>query len=74
MTNKQRLEMLSRWVKELNPKAKIEHADARCGNLVAIVTPMGTGRKVWSQFMKPTELEKCLVMYFDNNFANIKNA
>ena len=66
--------MLTRWVKDLNPKAKIIHADRRCGNLVAVATPSENGLKVWSQFMRLTELEKCLVMYFDNNFSNIKNA
>ena len=74
MTNKKRIEMLKKWAKELNHKAEIEHADGRLGNLVAIVTPFGTGRKVWTDFMKPSELEKCLAMYFDNNFKKIVNA
>ena len=75
MTNKQRIEMLSRWVKDLNPKAFLHHADVRCGGLYAIATRNDDGSvKIWSQFMKPTELEKALVMYFDNSFNDIKNA
>ena len=75
MTQKKRLEMLSRWVKDLNPKAFLHRADARLGGLMAIATRNDDGSiKIWSQFMKPTELEKALVMYFDNSFNDIKNA
>ena len=73
MTNKERYEMLCKWVEDLNHKAFLKKADARFGGLYAIATknPDG-GIKIWSQFMTLKELEKCLVMFFDNDFIKIK--
>lgn len=74
MTNKERIKMLENWVKDLNPKAFLHHADGRCGNYYAIATSDGCAIHVWTQFMTPTEMENALILYFDNQFEKIKNA
>ena len=36
MTNKERKSMIERWVTEINPKAILRAADARCGAKYAV--------------------------------------
>ena len=36
MTNKQRKSMIERWVTDINPKAILRAADARCGERYAV--------------------------------------
>ena len=36
MTNKERKSMIERWVTEINPKAILRAADARCGARYAV--------------------------------------
>ena len=75
MTNKEREEMLTRWVKDLNPKAYLEHADARLGGYYAIATKTDVGSvRIWTQFMTLKEMEKALILVHDNSFMEIKNA
>lgn len=75
MSNRKRIKMLENWVKELNPKAFLHYADGRLGSLLAIATNNDdTSIHVWTQFMTPKEMEKALMLHFDNSFANIKNA
>lgn len=73
MTHKERLTMLTNWVKDINPKAFLHHADARLGGYYAIATRNDGGVHIWTQFMTLTELEKALVLFFDyDNFIKIK--
>lgn len=75
MTNKERKEMLDRWVKDLNPKAFLHHADARLGSYWAIATKSELGgMRIWTQFMTLKEMEKALILVHDNTFMEIKNA
>lgn len=71
MTQKERLQMLSEWVKDLNPKAYLKKADSRCGNLYAVATPHET----WTEYLEPRTLEHVLIMAFHaDKFMGIKNA
>lgn len=74
MNNKERIQMLEKWVKDINPKAFLHPADGRCGGYYAIATSDGCAIHTWTQFMAPKEMEQALILYFDNNFAKIKNA
>ena len=74
MTTKERIKMLEGWVKEINPKAFLHHADARCGGIYAIAVRNGSCVTPLSQFMTPKEMEKVLMFAFNNDLQKIKNA
>lgn len=74
MTKKGRIKMLEGWVKEINPKAFLHHADGRCGGIYAIAVNIDGSIKTLSQFMTPKEMEKALLFAISNNLETIKNA
>lgn len=68
--------MLNDWVKELNPKAYLAAADARCGDLYAVTTNDEKGcPKHWTSFKNLDTLESMLIMVFHiDEFMKIKEA
>ena len=75
MKTKERIKMIGDWVKGINPKVFLYHADARCNGLYAIAVRHEDGHvTTLSSFMTPNEMEKALLFAFNNNLQRIKNA
>lgn len=62
MTNKERFNMLTIWVQDVNPNLYLEKGDARCGCVYAVVNK-GTGKKL-TNFLKLPVLEQYLLGVF----------
>ena len=72
-----RHQMLTEWVKELNPKAYLKMADARCGKRYAVCTPGKPGECYveWTAYYPLKELELILMAHFNHErFMKIKDA
>lgn len=74
MTNKQRRTMIERWVKDINPKAILRAADARCGSRYAVYvveTPGDFGTRC-TDYLPLQQLEQYLLGVFYANKFNQK--
>ena len=66
MTNKERKSMIERWVTEINPKAILRAADARCGARYAVYvvpTPEEFGTRC-TDYLPLEQLEQYLLGVF----------
>ena len=67
MTNKERKSMIEHWVKEINPKAILRAADARCGAKYAVYVveqPEDFGKRC-TNYLPLEHLEQYLLGIFD---------
>lgn len=72
MTNKERKSMIERWVTEINPKAILRAADARCGARYAVyvVEHPGECGKRCTDYLPLEQLEQYLLGVFDASEFN----
>ena len=71
MTNKQRKTMIERWVTEINPKAILRAADARCGARYAVyvVSSPGEFGTRCTDYLPLEQLEQYLLgVFYANEF------
>ena len=71
MKNKERKSMIERWVKEINPKAVLRAADARCGAKYAVYVVPSPG-ELWTRctdYLPLEQLEQYLLgVFYANEF------
>ena len=72
MTSKQIKTMIEGWVKEINPKAILRAADARCGSRYAVYVVPTPGEFVTrrTDYLPLEQLEQYLLGVFDANEFN----
>ena len=74
MTNRERKSMIERWVTEINPKAVLRAADARCGSRYAVhvvPTPGAFGTRC-TDYLPLEQLEQYLLgVFYANEFNKL---
>ena len=74
MTNKERKSMIERWVTEINPKAILRAADARCGARYAVYvvpTPEEFGTRC-TDYLPLDQLEQYLLgVFYSSEFKRL---
>ena len=74
MTNKQRKTMIEQWVSQINPKAILRAADARCGARYAVYVveqPGGFGTRC-TDYLPLNLLEQYLLgVFYANEFNRL---
>ena len=74
MTNRERKSMIERWVTEINPKAILRAADARCGARFAVYvvpTPGEFGTRC-TDYLPWEQLEQYLLgVFYANEFNKL---
>ena len=74
MTNKERKSMIERWVTEINPKAILRAADARCGARDAVYvvpTPEEFGTRC-TDYLPLEQLEQYLLgVFYSSEFKRL---
>lgn len=72
MTNKERKSMIERWVTDINPKAVLRAADARCGARYAVyvVEKLGEFGTRCTGYLPLNLLEQYLLGVFNANEFN----
>jgi hypothetical protein len=74
MTNKERKSMIERWVTEINPKAILRAADARCGARYAVYvvpTPEEFGTRC-TDYLPLEQLEQYLLgVFYSSEFKRL---
>ena len=71
MTNKQRKSMIEQWVTQLNPKAILRAADARCGARYAVYVVLSPGEfgTRCTDYLPLEQLEQYLLgVFYANEF------
>ena len=74
MTNKERKTMIERWVTDINPKAILRAADARCGERYAVyvVEQSGDFGKRCTDYLPLSLLEQYLLgVFYANEFNGL---
>lgn len=74
MTNKERKSMIERWVTEINPKAILRAADARCGAKYAVyvVEKPGDFGTRCTDYLPLEQLEQYLLgVFYANEFNRL---
>ncbi len=74
MTNRERKSMIERWVTEINPKAILRAADARCGARYAVyVVPVpGEFGTRCTDYLPLEQLEQYLLgVFYANGFNKL---
>ena len=68
MTNRERKSMIERWVTEINPKAILRAADARCGARYAVYVVPSPG-ELCTDYLPLEQLEQYLLgVFYANEF------
>ena len=74
MTNRERKSMIERWVTEINPKAILRAADARCGARYAVYvvpTPEEFGTRC-TDYLPLEQLEQYLLgVFYSSEFKRL---
>ena len=74
VTNKERKSMIERWVTEINPKAILRAADARCGARYAVYvvpTPEEFGTRC-TDYLPLEQLEQYLLgVFYSSEFKRL---
>ena len=72
MTNKQRKTMIEQWVSQINPKAILRAADARCGARYAVyvVSSPGEFGTRCTDYLPLEQMEQYLLGVFSANVFN----
>jgi len=74
MTNKERKSIIERWVTEINPKAILRAADARCGARYAVYvvpTPEEFGTRC-TDYLPLEQLEQYLLgVFYSSEFKRL---